>query len=227
MDAAQPACHSAEPLPNHPAPFLSNIKNPIHYHKNNYTESKHPLPVKTMKKGRQLLGGLASAFWFPLAALANAGSSETDVKAAFIYNFTKFVEWPATALAPDAPMQICVMGKNDLGDRLRQLHGREAQGHPLQVRILVPADNQADCHVIFITRESARQLPQLLKPFTNNAILTVSDAPDFIRNGGMIELFVESSRVQFIINLDSAQQAGLKISARMLQLARIPRPGGK
>lgn len=180
-----------------------------------------------MTKGRQLLGTLASAFWLLQADLANAGSSETDVKAAFIYNFTKFVEWPTTALAPEAPMQICIMGKNDIGNRLRQLHGREAQGHLLQVRLLEPADDQAGCHVMFITRDKARQLAQLLKPSANNATLTVSDAPDFTHNGGMIELFVESNRVQFMINLDTAQQAGLKISARMLQLARTPRSGDK
>lgn len=176
-----------------------------------------------MTLGRQLLWRLAPLIWLLTAPCSHAGNTETEVKAAFIYNFTKFVEWPQAALPADAPMQLCVLGKDDVGNRLRQLHGREAQGRPLQVRYLSSVEERAGCHVLFIAQDNEEQLPQLLKPLTDNTILTVSDTRDFSRKGGMIELYVESSRVQFMVNLVPAQQVGLKISARMLQLARTSR----
>lgn len=180
-----------------------------------------------MNHGRPLYWHRMTALWLLLVPLAHAVTTEADVKAAFIYNFTKFVEWPLTALADNAPLQLCVLGKDDTSPRLLQLQGREAQGHPLQVRQLAHPDELAGCHVMYIARGHARLLPPNHKLFSGNGLLTVSDTPGFVRQGGMIELFVESSRVQFMVNVDNAQQADLKISARMLQLARIPRQGEK
>lgn len=180
-----------------------------------------------MTQGRRQYGYLMSGLWLVLSSWAHAGNTETDVKAAFIYNFTKFVEWPKAVLAPGAPLQLCALGKDDLSNRLNLLHGREAQGHELHIRSLSALDDWRGCHIMFIARENDTRLDQLQKALGDAAVLTVSDIPDFTRKGGMIGLFVESNRVQFMINLDIAQRAGLKLSARMLQLARITRPGEK
>lgn len=209
--------------PNHHLTYT--VPKQGYYRKTNYTRTKTTAyrPVRIMTQGRQLLRRLAPLLWLLTVPCALAGNTETEVKAAFIYNFTKFVEWPVGALPADAPMQLCVLGKDEVGNRLRQLHGREAQGRPLQVRYLSSIDERAGCHVLFIARDNEEQLGQLLKTLTDHTILTVSDARDFTRKGGMIELYVESSRVQFMVNLGPAQQSGLKISARMLQLARTSR----
>lgn len=179
----------------------------------------------TMNRGRLRKWQWMSALWLLLLASSlPAANTEADVKAAFIYNFTKFVEWPLTALADNTPLQLCILGQDDTSNRLRQLHGREAQGRSLQIRQLTAPNEAAGCHVLFITRHASRQLKEdhtLLSGSTPR--LTVSDAPGFIQQGGTIELFVEANRVQFMVNVDTAQLANLKISARMLQLARTPK----
>lgn len=180
-----------------------------------------------MRPGRQLKWRLAPALWVLLTGFAFAGNTETDVKAAFIYNFTKFVEWPDSALAADAPLHLCMLGRDDIGARLRLLHGREAQGHPLHVRALESATDHKGCHVIYVAKSAEGLLPQLMQQIESAPVLTVSDSKGFVRKGGMIELFVESSRVQFSINTLPAQTTGLKISARMLQLARVARRAEK
>lgn len=180
-----------------------------------------------MRPGRQLKWRLAPALWVLLTSTAFAGNTETDVKAAFIYNFTKFVEWPDSALPPDAPLHLCMLGTDDIGARLRLLHGREAQGHPLHVRTLDSIADHKGCHVIYMAKNAEAQLAQLLQQLESTPVLTVSDSKGFVRKGGMIELFVESSRVQFSINTLPAQATGLKISARMLQLARVARRAEK
>jgi hypothetical protein len=185
-----------------------------------------------MNRGWSLRWQWICALWLLLSVPVHAAKTESDVtesavKAAFIYNFTKFVEWPSAALAVNDPLQLCILGQDDTSNRLRQLHGREAQGHTLQVRQLTTPEESSGCHLLFVTRNHPRPLPGDQKLPLGNGQLTVSDAPGFIRRGGMIELFVEASRVQFMISVENAQSASLKISARMLQLSRTPRLGGK
>ncbi|MFP5429983.1 MAG: YfiR family protein [Gammaproteobacteria bacterium] len=180
-----------------------------------------------MRPGRQLTRQLAPALWALLSAAAFAGNAETDVKAAFIYNFTKFVEWPVSALPAGTPLQLCLLGRDNVSTRLHRLQGREAQGRPLQVRALDSLAETAGCHLLYVAGDAADQPTRLLKQLDNAPVLTVSDHQGFATHGGMIELFVESSRVQFSINLVPAQAAGLQINARMLQLARVARRAEK
>jgi hypothetical protein len=124
--------------PTHPASAHTKtrhmaLKSPLQW------EIQRPiLPVTTMNRGRLRKWQWMSALWLLLlAGPLPAANTEADVKAAFIYNFTKFVEWPPTALADNTPLQLCVLGQDDTSSRLRQLHGREAQGRrSLQVRQL-------------------------------------------------------------------------------------------
>ncbi len=180
-----------------------------------------------MRPGRQLTIWLAPALWALLSAAAFAINAETDVKAAFIYNFTKFVEWPDSALPAGAPLHLCLLGHDHVSARLHRLQGREAQGRPLQVRTLDSAAGAAGCHLMYVTGDAADQPARLLKQLENAPVLTVSDHQNFATQGGMIELFVEASRVQFSINMVPAQAAGLQINARMLQLARVARRAEK
>lgn len=151
----------------------------------------------------------------PKAALAQP--AEADIKAAFIYNFAKFVEWPAESFGSDGRLQLCTLGDSLLAQKLRQLHGREAQGRSIEVRVLARADDSAGCHMLFLASQTEAARLSAAAPA---AMLTISESVHYVRQGGMIGLFVEANRVQFAVNLPAAQQAGLKISARLLQLAR-------
>lgn len=152
---------------------------------------------------------------------ARADNSAADVKAAFIYNFAKFVEWPpATFSTGNGSLQLCLWGDSALTRKLQTLHGREAQGRVIQIKPLANGNDWQGCHIIFLSDSGPSPRSQMLQTLNRSAVLTISDAQDFTRQGGMIGLFVEGNRVQFSINLNATQQSGLKLSARVLQLAR-------
>ncbi|HEX5362514.1 MAG TPA: YfiR family protein [Fluviicoccus sp.] len=161
---------------------------------------------------------------FGVSASTLAGPDESEIKAAFIYNFAKFVEWPADAFeAADSAIDLCLSGHDSVEAELRQLEGREAQGRKLHVRSLSGGEDRAGCEILYLAGPDTPQQSALLQALGNDAVLTVADRRDFARQGGIISLFVEGSRVQFAVNLGPAQSRGLKFSARLLQLARVPR----
>lgn len=171
-----------------------------------------------------LLSGLFLMATFP--ALAN--TAEADIKVAFVYNFMKLVEWPATAFASgNSSFELCLLDNNALEGHLKTLDGHAAQGRVIHVRNLNRPSDWANCHVLYVDAASILHPSFALKPLGNAAVLTVSDAPGFIQKGGMIGLFVEDNRVQFSVNLGVTQQAGLKMSARMLQLAHTVSQGDR
>lgn len=150
---------------------------------------------------------------------AHADNSAAAIKTAFVYNFAKFVEWPAAAFADErSPLDLCVSGPA-LDGRLQLLDGREAQGHPIHVRNLGGRDAPQGCHILVIGELGGAERGQLLQAASRSPVLTIADNGDFPREGGMIGLFVAANRVQFSVNLGAAQGAGLRLSARLLQLA--------
>lgn len=158
------------------------------------------------------------------AGLVRADNSAAEIKAAFIYNFAKFVEWPRSAFPDErSPLQLCIRGAV-LEGKLQLLNGREAQGHQIQIRNLGSGDDGQGCHILVIGDMSGTQRAQLLQSLSRSSVLTISEnGSDFLAEGGMIGLFVAGNRVQFSVNLGAAQLAGLKMSARMLQLAHTVR----
>lgn len=160
-----------------------------------------------------------------LATFAHANNSAAEIKTAFIYNFAKFVEWPGSAFAEEhSPLQLCVW-EGTLDGKLQLLNGREAQGRQIRVKRIESVESLQGCHILVIAEVSDNLRNQLLLVTGRNNILTIGDSGDFTRQGGMIGLFVEANRVQFSVNLNAAQSAGLKMSARMLQLAHNLRGG--
>lgn len=165
---------------------------------------------------------LALAMLAPAPALAD--NSAAAIKAAFVYNFAKFVEWPEAAFAdPRSPLELCIAGPG-LEGRLQRLEGREAQGHPIRVRNLGAHDSATGCHILMLDT-GAGERAQMLQSVDGKAVLTIADSVDFPREGGMIGLFVAANRVQFAVNLGAAHGAGLKLSSRMLQLAHSVQGG--
>ena len=163
-----------------------------------------------------VVGGLATAS-------ENAGLAEYQVKAAFLYNFTKFTDWPDSAFASaDAPIIIGIVGVDPFGKTLDDLaNGEIVRGHPLVIKRLHAGDDLRTCHVLFIGRVEKNQLPTLLQNLKASPVLTVSDSPDFADQGGMVNFVLVQEKVKLEINQVSAEQAGLKISAKLLRLARI------
>jgi|JI10StandDraft_1071094.scaffolds.fasta_scaffold381724_2 hypothetical protein len=161
-----------------------------------------------------------------LYAYARGEPSEDQVKAAFVFNFAKFVDWPAFALKTGNTLNLCIAGKDKTTEALKQLGQREVQGHLLHViNIVDEADPVAHhgCHVLFIGISEKKRQQQWLAKVQNQAVLTIADNLEFIKEGGMISLYTEDQRVQFVVNQSGTQGTGLKLSARMLQLARVPR----
>ncbi len=149
-----------------------------------------------------------------------APPTEYQLKAAFLLNFARYVEWPAARLVPGAPIRICVVGRDPFGAALAAIDGRQAQGHDVRVRVLEAADPAADCHVVFIAESEEKRVAVLLRNLAGKAVLTVSDIDGFAEAGGALGLVNEDDRVRFDINVGTLQRENLKASAQLLRLGR-------
>lgn len=180
-----------------------------------------------------------------LLALALAGTlygqaqtgkpTEYDVKAAYLSNFGRFVEWPAGAeLAPGIqppggeppgngsaePFNVCVLGNDPFGPALdRALAGESISRAPLIPRRIARVQDTPGCRIVFIGVSDDKQLRSILAGLANAAILTVGDSPGFTRRGGMIQFVLDGNRVRFEVNLAAAQRARLNLSSELVKLA--------
>jgi len=148
---------------------------------------------------------------------------EYEVKAAYLYNFGRFVRWPVTA-AQDKSFPICVLGQDPFGPTLDStLAGEALDGKPVVVRRISRAQDVGDCRILFISSAEESHLKQILVALEKTDVLTVSDMPDFSRQGGMIQFVLEAGKVRFEINLASAEAAKLIVSADLLKVAATVR----
>ena len=171
-----------------------------------------------------LMRCLLLALTLPLAALAQGESrpSEAQIKAAFLYKFGEFVQWPPASFArADAPFAIGVMGAEEVAAALEQLvANRTVQGRPVVVRRLRPGESLARLHMLFIGQSDAPRLAETLAAAKGQALLSVTDSDNAISQGSMINFVAEEQRVRFDIALASAERGQLKISSRLLAVAR-------
>lgn len=149
-------------------------------------------------------------------------SSEYQVKAAFLYNFAKFVEWPGDALGnSNAPLIIGVIGDDPFGGALDQaINGKTINGRALLVRRLKWGHDLRSCHILFISSSERKRLPQIIQSLRGASVLTVGDMGQFNQQGGIINFILEANKVRFEINSRGADQARLKISSKLLSLAK-------
>ncbi len=168
--------------------------------------------------------------WAVLAAVvlftaedACATTPEFQVKAAYLFNFARYVEWPPDAFrAPNAPLIIAIVGDDPFGSTLDDLvRGEEAQGHPLLVQRYRRVEDVQDCHILFVSRLGRTERETLLSGLKNRSILTVSDTDDFARQGGMIRFVMADGRVRMQINWEAAKRANLTMSSKLLRSAQI------
>jgi len=146
---------------------------------------------------------------------------EYEVKAAFLYNFAKFVEWPPGAFPdPNSPLIIGVVGEDPFGEALDfAVAGKLVQGRPLEVRRWRRFENVDSCHILLFSSSDRRTLPESLRQLGSLPVLTVGEPEEFIEAGGVLRFLLENNRVRFDINNLNAKKAGLKISSRLLALA--------
>ncbi len=190
------------------------------------------MPVARRRPAISWRHGLAVLTHFLLSGLllGKVWAAEFDeyaVKAAYLYNFAKYVEWPLEAFASDdAPLWICIAGANPFGDALTMLSGKRVENHPVEVRHLPAMTGLDRCHIVFIGRVEQGQFKTVLARLARLPVLTVSDINDFARMGGMIGLVEADQRIRFDINLTTARRANLKLSSQLLKLASIVEQNG-
>lgn len=148
-------------------------------------------------------------------------SGEYEVKAALVYNFLKFVEWPAGPGNADAggAMRLCILGSAPEQAPFDALQGREIMSRQVAVEHPIGPRELDGCQVVFITAAYARNIPAVLEGIRTKGILTVGDTEGYARDGVMINMFIEKKRVRFEINAEAARTAGIRISTKLLRLA--------
>jgi len=152
------------------------------------------------------------------------GASAPALRAAFMYNFAKFTEWPANVIPRDQPMVFCVTDDAPMAEALEQiLKGRAVGGHTLAVRRVALDNGLRACHLLYASGLDAKRTNELLGTVERLPVLTVGDFERFAQMGGVANFFVEDGKMRFAINIDSAQRAGLRVSSKLLMLARIVR----
>jgi len=160
-------------------------------------------------------GRMADAQTMPL--------SEYEIKAGFLFNFTKFVEWPPDAFAdPSSPIVMGIVGDNPVAELLADAaSGKTVNGRAVLVRRFKEGQDLRSCHILFVGVSEEKHVPQILEKVKGSRVLTVGETNGFTQSGGMINFSVEGSRVRLDINLDAAARARLKISAKVIAVARV------
>ncbi len=156
------------------------------------------------------------------AGLNAAAPTEYQLKAVFLMNFAKFVEWPTTAFrSAQSPVTICVLGEDPFGHDLDDVvRGQVAGDRALAVKRLAQVQREDNCHVLFVSAAEKARTERVLGVLKSAPTLTVGEGDDFAAAGGMIGLFIEDNKVRFDVNLEAAERAGLKISSKLLKLAK-------
>jgi hypothetical protein len=160
------------------------------------------------------------------AALLVAGqaqsATEDQIKAAYVLNFARFVDWPQEALSAESSFNFCALGRSHAADELdADVQGKAISGHHSTFRYLKNLDESRDCQVIFVAGNATKQVPKLLDFQRGRPILLVGEFPGFAQAGGAMDFVVENGKVMFEVNLAAAEQAHLKVSSKLLSLARI------
>jgi hypothetical protein len=170
-----------------------------------------------------VLIGAVALMCVPAHLVAQSTPDEYRLKAAFVYRFPQFVEWPAAAVRDSQTLDLCVLQPNPFGMDLEQLvSGESLNGRPLRVRVVAGGDGLPGCHALFAgARSDAAEA--VLKAAAGRPVLTIGETDRFLEAGGIIVLKVVERRVRFEVSTTNAQKAGLRISAQLLGLAAAVR----
>lgn len=164
-----------------------------------------------------LVAGVAPAF-----AANDASAVEYQVKAAYLYRMAEYVEWPSSAFErPDEPIRVAVVGSDALAEILAgMLAGRTANHRGFVVRPAAVGDDIEGAHIVFVGRREAASLKKVLGSLKSRPVLTVTETPDGLDNGSVVNFVPLDNRIGFEISLGAAERNGLKLSSRLLAVAR-------
>lgn len=171
---------------------------------------------------RQLGWAVVLVFAVSLFAFAqNNKPNEYQVKAAYLYNFGKFVSWPASFTPPNKDsFAICILGQDPFGTALEStVAGEKVGGKPVEVLRISKKQEAASCRVLFISSSERDRLDEVLVDFAPANILTVSDMPNFTSRGGIIQFVVIDNKIRFEVNLSAAERSNLNLSSELLKVA--------
>lgn len=160
------------------------------------------------------------------AAAAPAPTGAAEVKAVFLFNFTKFVEWPSDAFPdPKAPIVIGVLGDDPFGAALdRAVSGETVNDRPVEIKRFRTLGDLTPCHILYISDSHEARVPEILRRLKRAETLTVADADGFASRGGAVQFRTERGRLRFEISQTAAERAGLRVSSRLLGLASAVHP---
>ena len=160
----------------------------------------------------------------PVAEAHQDSDEERLLKAAYIYNFAKFTRWPESDGADGGRLALCIMGEDPLAVELERLSAKRVGEKRLEVKRLQQGAAHGECQILYVARSQQHDYHQYISAQASTGVLSVSEIAGFARAGGMIELFHEEEKIRFLVNLDAAREAGLLLSSRLLNLARILGP---
>ncbi|HYR85877.1 MAG TPA: YfiR family protein [Terriglobia bacterium] len=168
---------------------------------------------------------LCSCAVFVAPSASQSPTVEYQVKAAFLYNFAQFVEWPSQAFSsPSDPFTFCLVGDPFEGALEKTLQGETLGGRPLAARRIGAPEDVRGCQLVYVGLSEVRRSAEIINAAANAPILMVGETEEFINAGGMIRFTQSGQRIRFEINPDAAERASLKVSSRLLRLADIVRP---
>lgn len=178
---------------------------------------------------RRLGAACAAAAALAVAVSASGGEGGavqgvrvSELTAAFLYNFAKFTEWPPEALPPASALALCVADSDRVARALHEaVAGRDIAGHPLIVRRMARHDPSEPCHLLYADDFDAERGRRLVEGLKGAPVLTVSDFAEFTDIGGAIYLFEDRGKMRFAVNVGAAQRARLRLSSRLLSLAKV------
>jgi hypothetical protein len=164
----------------------------------------------------------------PLSAAAAQETLENEIKAAFLYNFTKYIEWPASAARGGDPFRLCVLADAQFTRALDQIiAGETVAGRPLTRTEPHSVNDVRLCALLYVGHGYAQRGAPLVAAVRRLPVLTVGDSPRFVEEGGAIAFVLENNRVRFDISPAIAQRAGLVVSSKLLRVARSVVEGGR
>jgi hypothetical protein len=168
--------------------------------------------------------------WIALAAAIPAVHGqekkfgEYEVKAVFLYNLTKFIEWPDKSLDQKSTLTIYILGDAPFGSSLDAIHGKMYKGKPIVVKKTNSLTILKSSDIIFISHSEKERLEQILKEISGLPVLTVGDTESFAKKGVILNFYIEDQKIRFEINIEAAKHAGLRISSNLLKLGKIISP---
>jgi hypothetical protein len=177
---------------------------------------------------RLILAGVVTA-WLAAGSVARAHAQslsaqeyENQVKATFIYNFSRFIDWPnGTFTGGRSPLTVCVLGDNPFGGALDSIKGKDVKGRKIQIKRLTSFLKLDTCQILFISSSERAHLREILKSARHARILTIGEMYQFTQAGGIVALAMRKNRIHFSVNLDAADETGVRISSRVLRLATV------